>query len=148
MKHQVKNIFIDGPIEPAFIAEKIAAHQTKTAIGGHSIFMGQVRADLMEDKRIAAIEYTAYTDMALQMMHGIRETVIPKYQLTCMHVYHSLGKIAAGQICFFVFTSAPHRKAAIDGCSEIVERVKSELPIWGKELFDDESFQWKVNQPL
>ena len=49
-----------------------------------------------------------------------------------MHIYHSLGKVKAGEICLFVFTSSSHRKAAIDACEEVVERVKKELPIWGR----------------
>ena len=107
-----------------------------------------MRADIIRGGKIVAIEYTSYREMALDKMQAIREAVISKYALTCMHVYHSLGKIAAGEICLFVFTSAPHRKAAIEACSETVERVKAELPIWGKEIFEDESFQWKINQPL
>ena len=79
-------------------------------------------------------------------MHSIREAMFAKYSLTCMHVYHSLGKIAAGEICLFVFTSSAHRKAAIDACQETVERLKAELPIWGKELFEDETYQWKENK--
>ena len=63
-----------------------------------------------------------------------------------MHVYHSLGKVAAGEICLFVFTSSAHRKAAIDACNETVERIKAELPVWGKEIFLDESIQWKTNK--
>jgi molybdopterin synthase catalytic subunit len=148
MQGKVKNIFIEGPITAAFIGGQIAAHQSKTGIGGHSIFLGQVRADIIRGGKIVAIEYTSYREMALDKMQAIREAVISKYALTCMHVYHSLGKIAAGEICLFVFTSAPHRKAAIEACSETVERVKAELPIWGKEIFEDESFQWKINQPL
>jgi molybdopterin synthase catalytic subunit len=45
-----------------------------------------------------------------------------------------------------VFTSAAHRKAAIDACEETVERLKAELPVWGKEIFEDETYQWKVNK--
>ena len=52
-------------------------------------------------------------------------------------------KVAAGEICLFVFTSSAHRKAAIEACNETVERLKAELPIWGKELFADETYQWK-----
>jgi molybdopterin synthase catalytic subunit len=141
-----KNIFVHGRIEPLFIAESIEKHSTKTGIGGHSIFLGQVRADVIDGKEISAIEYTAYEEMALEKMHVIRESIFEKYDLTCMHVYHSLGRIATGEICFFVFTSSAHRKAAIDACEEIVERIKNELPIWGKELFEDESYQWKVNR--
>jgi molybdopterin synthase catalytic subunit len=147
MKQKIKNIFIQGAISPVFIGEQIAAHQAKTGIGGHSIFLGQVRADTLDNKRVVSIDYTSYEPMALEKMTEIREDIIPKYALNCIHVYHSLGKIKAGEICLFVFTSAPHRKAAIDACSETVERLKAELPIWGQEIFEDDSFQWKINQP-
>ena len=147
MKEQKpKNIFIQGPIAASFIADSIQKHSTKTGIGGHSIFLGQVRADTIDDKEVACIEYTSYEEMALEKMHAIREDIFVKHNLTCMHVYHSLGKVKAGEISLFVFTSSPHRKAAIDACEETVERIKAELPIWGKELFGDESYQWKVNQ--
>ena len=141
-----KNIFVQGAISPSFIADSIQKHAVKTGIGGHSIFLGQVRADVIDGNKVAAIEYTAYEEMALEKMHVIREDIFAKYALTCMHIHHSLGEIKAGDICLFLFTSAPHRKAAIDACSETVERIKAELPIWGKELFDNESYQWKVNQ--
>ena len=111
-----KNIFVTGPIEPAFIADSIAKHSTKTNIGGHSIFLGQVRNDIIGKKEVKAIDYTTYEEMALEKMHEIREAIFEKYPLTCMHVHHSLGTVAAGEICLFVFTSAVHRKQAIDAC--------------------------------
>src|SRR5258706_3419346 len=140
-----KNIFVRGPIAAPFIGDSIQKHNTKTEIGGHSIFLGQVRADMIDGKKITAIEYTAYEEMALEKMHSIREDIFTKYPLACMHVYHSLGKVAAGEICLFVFGSSPHREAAIKACDETVERIKAELPIWGKELFADETYQWKEN---
>ncbi len=142
---KIKNIFVEGAISPAFIADNIAKHSTKTAIGGHSIFMGQVRRDEIGGKLVVEIDYTTYEEVALTKMHEIREAVFEKYPLSCMHVHHSLGKIKAGEICLFVFTSSAHRKPAIDACNELVERIKAELPIWGKEIFEDESHQWKEN---
>lgn len=143
---KIRNIFYDGAIPASFIAESIDKHKAKTNIGGHSIFLGQIRADEINEKTVAAIEYTSYEQMALEQMHKIREDIFEKYPLTCMHVHHSLGKIAAGDICIFVFTSSAHRKAAIDACEETVERIKKELPIWGKEFFEDETYQWKENR--
>src|SRR5438552_2418030 len=134
-----KNIFVTGAIAPAFIAESIQKHSTKTDIGAHSIFLGQVRRDVIEGKPVAAIEYTTYEEMALEKMHEIREAIFAKFNLTCMHVHHSLGRVAAGEISLFVFTSSKHRKVAIAACEEVVERIKAELPVWGKELFEDES---------
>jgi molybdopterin synthase catalytic subunit len=143
---KIKNIFVHGAIQSTFIGDSIAKHQTKTNIGGHSIFLGQVRADDIEGKKVTAIEYTAYEEMALEQMDKMREDIFEKYPLVCMHVYHSLGKVAAGEVCLFVFTSSAHRKVAIDACEELVERIKAELPIWGKELFENESYQWKENK--
>jgi molybdopterin synthase catalytic subunit len=144
--HTTKNIFVSGAIASSFISDSIQKHGVKTDIGGHSIFLGQVRADVIDGKKVTAIQYTAYEDMANEKMHTIREAIFEKYSLTCMHVYHSLGKIAAGEICLFVFTSSAHRKAAMDACEETVERLKAELPVWGKEIFEDQTHQWKINQ--
>jgi molybdopterin synthase catalytic subunit len=146
LEKKPKNIFVQGSIAASFIGESIQQHSAKTGIGGHSIFLGQVRADVIDGKKVAAIEYTAYEEMALQKMHAIREDVFAKYPLECMHVHHSLGIVAVGEICLFVFASAPHRRAAIDACGEIVERLKAELPVWGREIFEDDSYQWKVNK--
>jgi molybdopterin synthase catalytic subunit len=140
-----KNIFVQGPVTSSFIADSIQKHGSKTDIGGHSIFLGQVRADKIGGREVVFIEYTAYEEMAREKMDVIREEIFAKYHLTCMHVYHSLGRVAAGEISLFVFTSSAHRKAAIDACEETVERIKAELPVWGKELFADETYQWKEN---
>ncbi|MGF7231992.1 molybdenum cofactor biosynthesis protein MoaE [Arachidicoccus sp.] len=140
------NIFKEGAVSSTFIGESIAKHQNKKIVGAHSIFLGQVRADIIDNKKVVAIEYSSYKDLALKKMHEIREAVFKTHELTCMHVYHSLGKVAAGEICLFVFTSSPHRKAAIEACNELVERIKTDLPIWGKEVFEDQSFQWKKNK--
>lgn len=145
-KRKVKDIFYNGSIPASFIADSIQKHNIKTDIGGHSIFLGQIRSDEKNGKHITAIEYTAYNEMALTKMDQIREDMFAKYPIVCMHVYHSLGLIKTGEICFFVFTSSAHRKAAIDACEETVERIKAELPIWGKEFFDDASYQWKENK--
>lgn len=144
MERKPKNIFVQGPISSDKIAQSIQNHSTKTNIGAHSIFLGQVRADEKEGSTVTAIEYTTYEEMALQKAFEIREAIFQKYELTCMHIYHSLGEVKTGEICLFVFTSSKHRKMAIDACEELVERIKKELPVWGKELMENGEI-WKVN---
>lgn len=146
MEKKPKNIFVQGPVVASFIADSIQAHSSKTNIGAHAIFLGQVRNDVIDGKTVAAIDYTTYEEMALEKMHAIREAIFETYPLTCLHVHHSLGRVKAGEISLFVFASSAHRKAAIDACEEVVERIKKELPVWGKEVFEDASFQWKENK--
>lgn len=149
MVNKKHKVFIDGPIDPGFISEAIAKHSGKKSIGAHSIFLGQVREDVINEQKVAAIDFTSYEEMAMERIFEIREEMFEKYELTCLHIYHSLGRVNSGEICLFVFTSAPHRKAAIDACEAIVERVKANIPIWGKEILEDDSVIWKKeNQEL
>ena len=140
-----KNVFKEGAITSEFIANSIAKHQTKTSIGAHNIFLGQVRADEIDGKVISAIEYTAYEEMANEKFHEIREATFDKFNLTCMHIYHSLGTIKAGEICLFVFVSSPRRKEVFKAIEYVVEEIKAKVPVFGKEIFEDQSHQWKVN---
>lgn len=140
-----KSAFKEGPISSDFIGNSIYKHQTKTSIGAHNIFLGQVRADVIDNKTVAAIEYTAYEDMANEKFHEIREAAFEKFELTCMHIYHSLGTVKAGEICLFVFVSSPRRKVVFKALEFIVEEIKANVPVFGKEIFEDDSHQWKVN---
>jgi molybdopterin synthase catalytic subunit len=152
--HSVKDIFVDGPIDPAFVGTSIAKHATRMDIGAHEIFLGQVRADEHRSSNIAvrsvsAIEYTAYREMALERMTVIREEAFAKWpSMTCLHVHHSLGTIPAGQLCFMVFASAPHRIAAREAVAWVVDRIKAELPIFGREVLSDATHVWKVNRSI
>lgn len=141
----IKNVFREGAIASDFIADSIAKHQVKTNIGAHSIFLGQVRADIIDGKTVTAIEYTAYEAMANAKFHEIREATFEKFNLTCMHIYHSLGTVKAGEICLFVFVSSPRRKEVFKALEYVVEEIKAHVPVFGKEIFEDETHQWKVN---
>lgn len=141
----IKKSFVQGAISSEFIGKSIAKHQSKTSIGAHNIFLGQVRADEIDGKKVAAIEYSAYEEMAEQNFHEIREAAFAKYNLTCLHIYHSLGIVNAGEICLFVFVSAPRRKVVYQALEFLVEEIKEKVAIFGKELFEDETYTWKKN---
>lgn len=144
-KKKKQNFFTNGAISPQFIADSIAKHSTKTSIGAHDIFLGQVRNDLINGKEVLAIEYSVFDEMAEKELTDIRESMFTKYDLTCLHIHHSSGIVKAGEICLFVFVSSKHRKDAFDACRDLVEQIKAKVPIFGKEIFEDDSFVWKVN---
>lgn len=139
------NFFVEGAILPQFIADSISKHSSKTDIGAHDIFLGQVRNDLIENKKVIAIEYSVFDEMAEQVLSKIRENMFAKYNLSCLHIYHSKGKVNTGEICLFVFVSSKHRNDAFDACRDLVEEIKTKVPIFGKEIFEDESYVWKKN---
>lgn len=148
MTQTKKRSLIEGPITPAFIADKIEKHQHKTGIGGHDIFLGQVRADEEKEGQVVhSIEYSAYEAMAEKVLADIREELIESFGLTCMHIYHSLGSVRAGELSLFVFVSASHRDGLHEALQEAVERIKARVPVFGKEIFENGAYTWKENRP-
>lgn len=144
-KKKKKSIFVDGPISTEFIGTKIKNHQSKTRIGAHDIFLGQVRKDEIDGHTVEGIEYTAYQEMAEDAMYEIRENTFEKFEIECMHVYHSLGLVKTGGICLFVFVSSQRRKVAFEATEFVVEEIKEKLPVFGKELLSNQTHSWKVN---
>jgi molybdopterin synthase catalytic subunit len=140
-----KTVFVQGPISSEFIAQSIAKHQSKQAIGAHNIFLGQVRADDMEGNKVKAIEYSAYEEMADDAIAILREKAFAQFDLACMHIYHSMGVVKAGEICLFVFVSATRRKQVYEATETIVNWIKTDVPIFGKEVFENNDFTWKKN---
>jgi len=137
-----KSYFIKGAIDPKFISDQISKHSSKHNIGGHSIFLGQVRADEHDGSQVDHIEYSAYEEMANSEIGKIREQAFSKRHLACLHIYHSLGVVNVGEISLFIFVSSKHRKEAIAGMTELVEEIKYKVPIWKKEVLKDKTEKW------
>lgn len=141
-----KSFLVRGPIKADFIAKKIASHQSKTDIGAHAIFLGQVRADKVKNSRVTAIEYSAYDTMADEAVYQIREQAFADENISCLHIYHSIGLVKSGEISLFVFVSSAHRKASLRVMENVVERIKAEVPIWKKEISGEDEAHWVDGQ--
>lgn len=138
--------FIDGPLPSRYMEEEVSCGSEDEHCGAHSLFLGQVRADTIDKKKVSFIEFTAHTQMAEQQMTLIYHEIKKKYDVNFISVYHSLGKIGVGQICLMVIVGSGHRKESMFVCEYLLERIKKEVPIWGKEFFEDFSHQWKINK--
>ena len=135
---------VPGPISPGFVAQKLSEHQNQQKIGAYSIFMGQVRADQDNGRITTGIEYSAYEEMVGKTIEEIKEDLFSCYDdLKCMHIWHSTGMVAAGEISLFVLVSSGHRKQSFSALEDCVEQIKHKLPVWKKEVFSDGSHKWQ-----
>ncbi len=142
MEKKKKNTLLEGAITPDFIANSIAKHSTKTEIGAHAIFLGQIRKDDKNNNAVVSIEYSAHNEMAETVFYEIREAAFAKYSIVCMHIYHSLGIVKTGEISLFVFVSCKHREKSFEALEYVVEEIKTKAPIWKKENYEDASYRW------
>lgn len=138
------NYLINGPITPEAIINLIEKLGERTDSGGHSLFLGQVRADEINSKKVIAIDYSAYEGMVKLEADKIKEVILSEFgDARSIDILHSIGPVRAGEISLFVLVSAGHRHHAIQACSKTVELIKERLPIWKREIFDDNSHEWK-----
>lgn len=138
---------IDGPLSPGLISEVITKAGNNTDSGGHSLFIGQVRKDQTEGRFVKAIEYSAYEEMVIAEADKIKKSILSEFDdVKKIEILHSRGLVKAGEISLVVAVSAGHRHQAINACSKAVELIKEKLPIWKKEIFEDNSGQWKQNE--
>lgn len=138
--------FISGPITSGQIADRIASHQTEIHAGAYNIFLGQVRADRIEGKKVEGIDYTTKENMASAVFEQISEDAKMKFELFSIDILHSTGPVMTGEICLMVLVTCGHRKESFEACEYIVERLKKEVPIWGRELMADQTHSWKINK--
>jgi len=138
-----ENILINGPITAEIISAGISSLGTNTGLGGHSIFLGQVRSDMKGRKKVKAIEYSAYGEMVNREAGIIKETVLKEFNdVNSVFILHSTGIVLAGEISLLVLVSAGHRHHAMAACSKTVELIKEKLPVWKKEIFEDNTHEW------
>lgn len=134
---------VKGPVSADIISELIAKGGEKKECGAHSLFLGQVRNDSKDDgKRVRAIEYSAYEEMVIMEAEKISKTVQSEYDdVRTLEIIHSTGIVNAGELSLVVIVSAGHTEQAAGACKKIIGLIKEKLPIWKKELFEDEPVQ-------
>lgn len=138
---------INGPITAAIISERISFVGENRECGAHSIFLGQVRPDIVDGKKVEAIEYSAYAKMVEEETGSIKGQIYSGYgDIHSVEILHSVGIVKAGEISLFVMVSGGHRDQATTGCRQAVELIKDRLPVWKKELFEDDTYRWKENE--
>lgn len=139
------NYLIEGPVT-AEIMTALIESSGRTDAGGESVFIGRVRADESNGKRVYAIEYSAYENMVQAEAEKIKEYVLSEFSdAVRIEILHSTGIVKAGEISLLVIAWAGHRNHAVEACRKTVELIKERLPVWKKEIFDDNSTSWKEN---
>lgn len=131
-----------GLTRDALDAARIAADLSRPDAGAVVTFSGVVRAELDGCKPLAALEYEAYEEMALRQMEKLRTAAMERHEILDAAVWHRLGRLAVGEASIVVAVASAHRTAAYDACRWIVDQVKTDVPIWKKNVWSDGSADW------
>ncbi|WP_242393726.1 molybdopterin converting factor subunit 1 [Anaeromyxobacter oryzisoli] len=126
---------VDRPLALAEVVEAVSAPE----LGGIVTFTGTVRSDT-RGRRVLRLEYDAYRPMAERKLAEIGEAVGREYGARVAMV-HRVGVLAPGEAAVVIACAAAHRTPAFRACEACIERLKQDVPIWKREVFEDGS-EW------
>ena len=97
-------------------------------------------------REVERLEYEAYAEMAEERLAEIAAEAVERHGLCAAAVEHRVGSVGLSEPSVVVAVSAPHRGEAFAGAREIIDRAKSEAPIWKKEVEGGEE-RWVEGEP-
>ena len=99
-------------------------------------FTGTVRGD-SHGRRVQRLEYEAYGAMALEQLEAIGRAIEEKWPGVRVAIHHRVGVLSVGDAAVVIAAAAAHRREAFRACEEAIERLKKDVPIWKKEIYED-----------
>jgi molybdopterin synthase catalytic subunit len=123
---------------PLDVAEVMAALGSDDA-GGLNIFVGMVR-DHDHGRGVTGLGYSAHP-LALQTLTKVAETIAERHGVDVVAV-HRVGDLVIGDIAVIVATTAAHRGEAFAATRDLIDTLKSEVPIWKHQRFTDGEDEW------
>jgi molybdopterin synthase catalytic subunit len=107
--------------------ERLADVVRRDSAGAIVTFQGTTRD-------VDRLEYEAYREMAEERIVAIVAEAVERHGLEAAAAEHRTGTVERGAPSVIVAVAAAHRAEAFAGAREIIDRIKSEAPIWKKEV--------------
>ncbi|NWG13885.1 MAG: molybdenum cofactor biosynthesis protein MoaE [Acidobacteria bacterium] len=119
-------------IDAKGLRERIARPEDGAVV----LFEGTVR-NHSGGRTVKHLEYHAYESMALQQLEEVREEALRTHAIRDIGIIHRLGTVHPGECSMAIVAVASHRAAAFEACRFAVDRIKSAVPIWKKEFYEN-----------
>ncbi|MFT4229804.1 MAG: molybdenum cofactor biosynthesis protein MoaE [Microbacterium sp.] len=127
--------------EPLDVAAHLALVADRSA-GAETSFVGRVRDhDPDAASPVVALEYTAHPD-AEAALHRLAVAAAGDTGAT-VAVSHRVGRLAVGEPAVVIAVAAAHRGEAFAVCRVLIEAIKTELPVWKRQVEADGTTAWK-----
>ena len=124
---------VEHTLSPDAIADAVA----DPGAGGVVVFSGIVRNET-GGRPVKYLEYEAHAPMAEAKMREIGQTVRARWPGTrAVAMLHRVGRLEIGESSVLIAVSAAHRGEAFEACRYAIDTLKTTVPVWKKEHFED-----------
>lgn len=122
------------PIDPAQLLAGFVA--TNAGAGAIASFIGLVR-DAHEGQPVEQLWLDHHERITTQAIAEIGKTASSRFALTAHAIVHRVGAVATGEPIVFVAAASAHRRAAFDAVDYMMDRLKTDAPLWKRETRGD-----------
>lgn len=123
------------------IEAELAPIMRNPRIGAVVSFVGVVgQSGDIDD--VVALEIEHYPGMTEQSLWHTVEEATARWRLEALKIVHRVGHVALGQTVLLVVVAARHRSTSFDACEFVMDVLKTQAPLWKKEVRNDGSCQW------
>jgi molybdopterin synthase catalytic subunit len=119
------------------VGQAIAVHDR----GGHGAsasFIGRVRGD----GGLTELFLEHHPAMTAAALDALADAARARWSLAGVTLVHRVGAMAPGEVIVLVLASSAHREAALAATAFLIDRLKTEVPLWKRESFADGRIGW------
>lgn len=120
----------EGPVE-------VRPLDWPTDCGAEAAFLGRTRHEShAEFGDLLRLEYEVYSPMAERLLETMARDAAVRWDCRIVRMAHARGVVAPGQASVVIQVGTPHRSEAFTACRYLIDRIKHELPIWKREIWE------------
>jgi molybdopterin synthase catalytic subunit len=120
--------------------DEVLAVVADPAAGGTCVFVGSVR-DVDQARAVSALGYSAHPS-AGDLLRRVCEEVAARHSVVALAAVHRVGDLQIGDLAVVVAAGAAHRGDAFAAARDLIDTLKSTVPIWKHQSFEDGAQEW------
>jgi molybdopterin synthase catalytic subunit len=126
---------VESPLDPAVADAFVWRPDAGAVVSFHGIVRDHDGA-----RTVTALDYRAHPD-AESFLLACCDEIAGRTGLR-VAAQHRVGALRIGDLALVAAVAAPHRDAAFSACADLVETIKSRVPIWKRQHFADGTAEW------
>ncbi|MGE3608324.1 MAG: molybdenum cofactor biosynthesis protein MoaE [Bacteriovoracaceae bacterium] len=114
---------------------------TTQEVGGIVTFEGRVRIQ-NHGRKVVKLEYEAFPEMAELEGNKILIEAKKLFSIEDAFCVHRTGSLQLKELAVWTVVYAKHRESAYRASEYIIDQIKTRVPIWKKEYYEDGQTDW------
>ena len=136
----LSKVRLAGITDAPLSVDKLIAAVTTPEVGGIGIFLGVVRS-LDEGRAVDSLDYSDHPS-ANAVLAQCAGRVAAQHDVIGVAVEHRVGHLEVGELAVVVVVGAAHRHAALSACTQLIDEIKTSVPIWKEQHFSSGASAW------